>query len=107
MFPPRTIRSERTAYFVVAKIDQLSLTKCGLATYLQNQCGALVGNGSQGGICNCGGSTEFPAGLVPSPVADLHGANEDGDAYRNCYGHADHNNDCYRHDYGDGNRNSD
>ena len=38
---------------------------------------------------------------------DLHGANEDGDAYRNGYGHADHNNDCYRHDYGDGNRNSD
>ena len=37
-------------------------------TYLQNQCGALVGNGSQGGICNCGGATLFPSGLMPSPA---------------------------------------
>jgi hypothetical protein len=23
------------------------------ATYLQNQCGAIIGNGSGGGICTC------------------------------------------------------
>jgi Ice-binding-like len=37
-------------------------------TYLQEQCGALVGNGSGGGICNCGGTTLFPLGLLPSPA---------------------------------------
>ncbi len=44
-------------------------------TYLQNQCGALVGNGSQGGICNCSvvGHISFVRILTPGLGAIVAG----------------------------------
>ena len=43
---------------IIAGIDEVSLYDDGGGdatnlTYLENQCGALVGNGTLGGICNC------------------------------------------------------
>jgi hypothetical protein len=76
--------------------------------YLQSQCGALVGNGSGGGICNCSSTRAMPPAtpiltVTATPSPRLQKDSPDGDSH----GDADPNYHPDRNRNADSNRDTD